>query len=195
MNNTKTGFTLVELLIVIAILAVLSTAVVLILNPAELIKQSRDSTRISDLAALNSAIAYFASDTAQNTSAWPTAASTKCTVGTTKPGAAAAGGCANVASTATDGTGWVNLDFRLIAGGSPLSKLPIDPINNAAGCPGTPAGCFYAFTVSASNGKYKIWANMESAKYNSAGNSEVETAAKDGGNVDSWYEVGSDLTL
>ena len=43
------GFTLIELLVVIAILAVLATAVVLVLNPAELLKQGRDSTRISDL--------------------------------------------------------------------------------------------------------------------------------------------------
>ncbi|MCL4400352.1 type II secretion system GspH family protein, partial [Patescibacteria group bacterium] len=41
----KEAFTLIELLVVIAILGVLGTAVVLVLNPSELIKQGRDSTR------------------------------------------------------------------------------------------------------------------------------------------------------
>ena len=58
------GFTLVELLIVIAILAVLSVTVVVVLNPAELLKQARDSTRISDLASINSAIALYLTDIA-----------------------------------------------------------------------------------------------------------------------------------
>jgi len=49
------GFTLIELLVVVAIIAVLAVAVVLVLNPVQLIKQARDSTRISDLATLNSA--------------------------------------------------------------------------------------------------------------------------------------------
>jgi len=56
------GFTLIELLVVIAILAVLAVAVVVVLNPAELIKQARDTTRISDLAALNSAISLYLAD-------------------------------------------------------------------------------------------------------------------------------------
>ena len=37
MHTSTKGFTLVELLVVIAILAVLSVAVVLVLNPAELL--------------------------------------------------------------------------------------------------------------------------------------------------------------
>ena len=48
MNSTrKLGFTLVELLIVIAILAVLAVAVVLVINPVQLVKAARDSTRLS----------------------------------------------------------------------------------------------------------------------------------------------------
>ncbi|MGC9603563.1 MAG: type II secretion system protein, partial [Minisyncoccia bacterium] len=42
-----TGFTLIELLVVIGILGTLATAVVLVLNPAQLLAQARDSTRLS----------------------------------------------------------------------------------------------------------------------------------------------------
>ena len=55
----KKGFTLLELLIVIAILAILATATILVLNPAELLKQARDSQRVTDIANLNSALSLY----------------------------------------------------------------------------------------------------------------------------------------
>ncbi|MCL4392125.1 prepilin-type N-terminal cleavage/methylation domain-containing protein [Patescibacteria group bacterium] len=58
----RRGFTLIELLIVVALLSVLATAVILIINPAELLAQGRDALRISDLATLNSTLALFQAD-------------------------------------------------------------------------------------------------------------------------------------
>src|SRR3989338_5917838 len=55
-------FTLIELLVVIAIVAVLATVVILTLNPAELLRQARDSNRISDVASLNSALSLYLAD-------------------------------------------------------------------------------------------------------------------------------------
>jgi len=43
------GFTVVELVVVISIIGVLSSAVILIINPAELLKRARDSRRKQDL--------------------------------------------------------------------------------------------------------------------------------------------------
>ncbi|KKW47096.1 MAG: hypothetical protein UY99_C0042G0007, partial [Parcubacteria group bacterium GW2011_GWA1_59_11] len=43
----RSSFTLIELLVVIAIVAILSAVVIITLNPAELLKQSRDSNRLS----------------------------------------------------------------------------------------------------------------------------------------------------
>ena len=61
-NKAVKGFTLIELLIVIAIVAILSVVVILTLNPAELLKQTRDSNRISDLSTLKSALSLYLAD-------------------------------------------------------------------------------------------------------------------------------------
>src|SRR5579864_7625913 len=53
------AFTLIELLVVIAVVAILSVVVILTLNPAELLRQSRDANRLSDLAVTKSAIAFY----------------------------------------------------------------------------------------------------------------------------------------
>ncbi len=58
-KNKAKGFTLLELLIVIAILAVLSVTLVLVLNPAESLKKSRDTQRLSDLATLKTALGLY----------------------------------------------------------------------------------------------------------------------------------------
>ena len=61
------GFTLLELIIVIGILAVLATVSVLVLNPAQLFAQDRDTTRISDLGTLRSAIGLYLSSVSSPT--------------------------------------------------------------------------------------------------------------------------------
>src|SRR3989344_7405494 len=53
------GFTLLELVIVIGILAVLGTVSVLVLNPAQLFAQARDTTRIQDLDTMKSALSLY----------------------------------------------------------------------------------------------------------------------------------------
>jgi prepilin-type N-terminal cleavage/methylation domain-containing protein len=69
MKNRKNrkAFTLIELLVVIAIIAILSVVVILTLNPAELLRQSRDSNRISDMATLKSAISLYLADVSSPT--------------------------------------------------------------------------------------------------------------------------------
>ena len=62
MTKTNKGFTLIELLVVLAIVAILSVVVILTLNPAELLKQARDSNRVSDMATLKSAISLYLAD-------------------------------------------------------------------------------------------------------------------------------------
>ena len=60
--SRREGFTLIELLVVIAIIAILSVVVVLTINPAEMLRQSRDTQRISDLNTLKSALNLYLVD-------------------------------------------------------------------------------------------------------------------------------------
>jgi len=181
-KSNPTGFTLIELLVVIAILAVLGVAVTLILNPAQLVRQGRDSTRMSDMAAVHRAIGlYFADQQEVSFANGPF-----CTSGTASPGG---GGCTENATTTVDSNGWVPIDFTSMTTGAPLSRLPLDPVNNDT--------YFYAF-ASNDQEEYELNANMESVRYSNdagddAGDDDVEST--DGGNNDTWYEIGNDSDL
>jgi len=175
----KKGFTLIELLIVIAILAVLATAVITVLNPAELLKQARDSTRISDLAALNSAISLYLSDVSSPNLGSCSASTARCTASSTS-GLVTRSACSVVTSTNVTGSGWVDINFTSISSGSPLPKEPIDPVNNSS--------YFYSYGCDNSSLKYEIDARLESSKY-------ASTTQTDGGDTSSVYEVGNSLTL
>ncbi len=185
----RKGFTLIELLVVIAILAVLAVAVVLVLNPAQLLAEGRDTTRMSDLASVNSALALWTADVIGGTG-WT--AVTNCTASTTAPGGAA--NCVLNATTSVTGGGWVPVNFNLISSGSPLPKLPIDPNNGATCLGGSPgAACQYAFIASSTVGVYKLEARMESVKFYSGSGTAV--VGNDGGVSTSTYEIGSNLQL
>ncbi|MDP3014805.1 MAG: prepilin-type N-terminal cleavage/methylation domain-containing protein, partial [bacterium] len=60
--KSESSFTLIELLIVIGVIAVLATAVVVVMNPMEYFKKSRDSTRMSELQTINKALGQYLAD-------------------------------------------------------------------------------------------------------------------------------------
>ncbi len=55
-NNQKNGFTLIEILVVIGIIAVLAAVVLVAINPARQFKLARDSQRVSNVNALLNSI-------------------------------------------------------------------------------------------------------------------------------------------
>jgi len=181
----KKGFTLLELLIVIGILAILSTTVILVINPAQLLKKARDSQRISDLNTMKTAIAYYITETTS-----PSIGTTNKTFSDVAT-ASCFGAASGTQTLVTNGTGWIPINFDGMTGGSPIGSLPTDPNKTAVGA--TP-GRYYVYGVqSATNYTFKLVANMESAYYSTGGGGDVET--RDGGTNTGLYEVGTGLTL
>jgi prepilin-type N-terminal cleavage/methylation domain-containing protein len=182
--NKRFGFTLVELLVVIAVIAILMVVVVLVINPGELLRQSRDSNRLSDMATLKSAIMLFTADVATSlgtsgkcyTYMASSTATTSCTWFST------ASTTVNVSSSkAVDGTGWIPVNFQLISAGVPIRQIPVDPIPNNT-------STFYSYAASGTT-LFKLAAKMESAKFNFGGSGDV--VSTDGGTSTSTYETGS----
>ena len=54
-----TGFTLLELLLVVAVVVIISAILIFILNPAQILKRSRDRKRVSDLHAMTQALNIY----------------------------------------------------------------------------------------------------------------------------------------
>jgi len=181
------GFTLIELLVVIAILAVLMSVVVITINPAEMLKKSRDSRRVSDLDALRTALNLYLSedltftlaDPAKAYASIPQASAGQCSPTLSYCGAGKTCYCTTTASYRNvDATGWAPVNFKAITLGSALSALPIDPTNNAT----------YYYLFAASSSKFELNAKLEAV-------SNVSLMANDGGSTSTWYEIGSDLTI
>jgi prepilin-type N-terminal cleavage/methylation domain-containing protein len=180
MQKNKKGFTLIELLIVIGILAVLATITVLVLNPAQLFAQARDSQRLSDLASIRSAIIFVQSTVSPaptlGTTAYSTGTPTNCSVA---PFNIYSADCAPNVIRSTGGAGWVGFDFSGVSP-APLAQLPIDPANGAN---------FY-YTYKGSSTGFKLGAIMESTKYGST----TDVDGTDGGPAAGFYEVGTRVT-
>lgn len=58
-NSSRKGFTLLELLVTLSILAILTVVLVIVINPAEVLKKTRDNQRFSDLSTLKAALSLY----------------------------------------------------------------------------------------------------------------------------------------
>ncbi|MFA5099080.1 MAG: LamG-like jellyroll fold domain-containing protein [Candidatus Paceibacterota bacterium] len=186
------SFTLIELVIVIAILAILAAVVVITMNPAEYMKSARDSARMSDLQTIHSSIGLYQADGKSSMGLANTVyvslpdSSATCT-NLSLPALPA--GWSYACSTAanylkTDGTGWIPIPFSTISFGNIISSLPVDPINSVS------SGDYYTYVT---GGSYELTAVLESAKYRISGDDDI--TSKDGGDSFGLYEIGSNLTI
>lgn len=203
LKNLQKGFTLLELLIVITILAILTLVVVLFINPVEMLKKARDVQRMSDMAVLRTAIALYLQDRSTNTltgcAASAPAATSSQWVSIPSDGTdpfTATGYSSTTAAnyTKNDGTGWVRVNFASVASSSspPVAKLPIDPVNQTgATADSATADTYYYRYACLTNNTFEIDATLESAAYVT----DDAKASKDGGNSTYRYEVGTNLNV
>jgi len=193
-STIRDSFTLVELLIVVAIVGILAVVVVLALNPVELLRQGRDSSRLSDLDTINKALALYQLDQASgflgtSTVVYVSVPDTTSTCANLGLPALAAGYTYNCVASSTvrvsDGTGWLPVNFNAMSTQSPLSSLPVDPVN------AVPANLYYIYTPG--SGVWEVDGMMESKKYRYGGNNDVAT--NDGGDSYELVERGNSLSV
>lgn len=104
--STRRGFTLIELVVVIGVLAVLATIVLVAVNPSRQFSQSRNAQRQNDVAQVLNAVYQHAADNNGTLTA-------------------------SITTTSQDiGTGAANLTAVLVP--TYLSAIPVDPVGGTA---------------------------------------------------------------
>jgi len=106
MKSNQRGFTLIEILVVIGILAVLFAITLIAINPARQFSQSNDTKRKSDINAILNAIHQYAAD---NRGALPAGITTSTQI-------------------IGNGAGQANICAALIT--TYLAAVPVDPLTN-----------------------------------------------------------------
>lgn len=190
----KVGFTTVELLVTVTIMAVLAILVIVAINPVDLLKQGRDSNRVAALNSINGALRFLTENepgTFIGTSSVvyvsiPDTSSTCANLGLpTLPSGWTYNCVLTASSTRVDGTGWIPVDFQAISAGSPISQLPIDSKNSTS--------TRNYFTYVASGNSWAMAFSPEAEKNKLGGTNNL--TIKDGGQKASLFELGKDLSL
>ncbi len=119
------GFTLIEILLVIGIIAVLATVVIVSLDPATRFKNARDSRRLSDIQSILSATQQYIVD---NKGLLPSGVdSAERQIGTSSSGCSISGKCGVTVDSCLD------MSDATISLGHYLKSIPFDPANGSNG--------------------------------------------------------------
>jgi prepilin-type N-terminal cleavage/methylation domain-containing protein len=198
MPSDRNAFTLIELLVVITIITILMVVVVLTLNPAQLLAQSRDASRLSDMQTLNSALDFYRNDQGGSAS-FALGSSSTLYVSIPDPLATSTSGdqcqglglpalpsgwtyhCPSAsAAKNTNGQGWIPVDLRNISSGSPLGSLPIDPSNQTS--------TWYYYTYATNGLQFQLYSHFESSK-------DIPDEAKTAGYDPASYKMGTNVNI
>src|SRR5579872_6652054 len=110
MKNFKKGFTLIEILVVIGIIAVLAAIVIIAINPARQFAQARNTQRTSNVEAILNAVGQRIAD---NKGLFREPSDPLCTV--------------NISSTTVQTIASSGIDLRPCLVPTYMSELPVDP--------------------------------------------------------------------
>jgi len=184
------SFTLIEMIIVLAIIIGLVAILIAVLKPSKMLQGLRDTQRIADLKKIVDSITYYETenygylnfygtptlvyislpDTDASCSSWlnqlPTLPSNYAYRCSATP-------------TNIDGTGWIPINFSASSLVN-LQKLPIDPINKPP--------YYYTYVV---GGSYELTAKLEKDENNGPNS----ISAKDGGSSNYIYEAGTNKNI
>ncbi len=184
----NSAFTIVELLITIAIVIILASSVVLYLNPVQRLAEGRDSRRTNELNQISAALrlVYNQGKIKGNSQVvYLSLPDSSATCGSYSLPQLPSGWSYACAPSATylnvDGTGWIPVNFNVIPGGSTLSFIPADPRNTQ--------DFYYAYVTDPTDHTFVVTSLLESEKHMKL------AAAKDNGYDAGRYEVGSKVAL
>lgn len=163
------GFTGIELIVMLGLLAVVSAGTWLILNPLELKRRMNDSIRIADMGILQQAITNSLNESTISGKL------VLCPNG--QPSCKGSTLDSDSNKLKSDGTGWIKADLSAQKSIN-LPTLPIDPLNEGN----------YNYSFSSDGKGWELSTVLESNYYK-------QKMISDGGDNDSKYEVGTNLTL
>ncbi|GIW66842.1 MAG: hypothetical protein KatS3mg095_0740 [Candidatus Parcubacteria bacterium] len=196
----KKGFTLLELIATLSVLGIISTIVINLIKPIDIIKCSRDTQRINDLNSLNSAISYYLSEITNpdldgpyftNSGFDESSSSLFVSVPKSKESTSTSLFYENknwliIQPSSTNfsylinGQGWLPINFLDLQQRA-INILPVDPINTFN------KNYFYSYAFKRSAKSYELNAKFECPKF-------IQLAKSDGGDSD-LFEVGTDINI
>ncbi|MCL4358304.1 hypothetical protein M1525_00585 [Patescibacteria group bacterium] len=194
-NNLTASFTLVETLIVLAIIATLVSILIFVIKPGLLTIKAQDSTRIGTVNSLaasirtayidNPSISLGATDTIY-LSLTDNSATCSTWIGSNQLPLLPAGWsyhCAPASSVnLADGTGWLPINFATDSN-IQLSTIQTDSTNNQI--------YYYSYTTNGNKDNFQLTACL--ADSSNRGNNSL--SAKDGGPNNNLYEIGTNLFI
>jgi hypothetical protein len=184
------SFTLIEMIIVLAIIIGLVAILIAVLKPSKMLQGLRDTQRIADLKKIVDSITYYETENYGLLSFYGTPTLVYISLPDTDASCSSwlnqlptlpigYGYRCSATPTNIDGTGWIPINFSASSLVN-LQKLPIDPINKPP--------YYYTYVV---GGSYELTALME--RDTNKGPDSI--AGKDGGTENFVYEVGTNKNI
>ncbi len=192
LSHNSRSFTLIEMLITVAIIAVLMTVVVLAINPNEMTKKARDTQRLTDISNLQMIMELARSEGMLNvsycdgTKIYASLPSETPLSNSNLPAGVSWAQVSRDNIRNADGTGWLPFNFKNLVG-LQVTVLPVDPKNSLND------SLYYTFYCNPQR-QYIFTAYPESKTFGPKGGKDSKTIA-DGGPDPYVYEVGNNLFI